>query len=219
MKIKSTIFLSHKISKQNPVYGGRDLPVVIKKVKSIKKGDSCNTMFWSFSNHIGTHIDAPLHFINKGKSICEFKPGDLIFTKVKLITLKNIPCGYMITSDDLKEVGDCDLLLIKTRFEIHRNKAVYWKDSVYLSSELAEWLKKKCPSLRNVGIDCISISNLKRREIGRQAHKAFLGRGILLIEDMKLNDLGDDPDMVIAAPILVEGADASPCTVLAINYK
>lgn len=212
------MFLSHRIGKLTPAYGG-DNPVILKSVKSIKNGDSCNTMSWSFPNHIGTHIDAPLHFVENGKSICQLKPKDLIFTKVQLITLKNTGCGYMITPDDLKGIRDCDLLLIKTRFEIYRDKPVYWKDSVSLSPELAGWLKKKCPSLRSVGIDSISISNLNRREIGRQAHKAFLGRGILLIEDMRLGGLRKAPAMVIAAPILVEGADASPCTVLAINNR
>lgn len=216
MKIKSGIFLSHGISKRTPVYGGRGA-VFLKSVKSIKDGDSCNTMFWSFPNHIGTHIDAPLHSIRNGKSVFELKPGDLIFNKVKLVTLKDIKSGYMITPEDLRGIQDCDLLLIKTNSEIYRNKAVYWKDSVSLSPGLAGWLKKKCPSLRGVGVDSISISNLNRREIGRQAHKAFLGRGILLIEDMRLRDLCKAPDIVIAAPILVEGADASPCTVLAIS--
>lgn len=216
MKIENGIFLSHTINKRTPVYGGGS-SVLLKSIKTIKNGDSCNTMFWSFPNHIGTHIDAPLHFMEGGKSVCELKPKDLIFTKVKLITLKNIRCGYTVTPDDLKGIKNCDLLLIKTRFEIYRDKAIFWKDSVSLSPKLAGWLKKKCPSLRGVGIDSISISNLDRREMGRQAHKAFLGRGILLIEDMKLRNLRRDPDMVIVAPILAEGADASPCTVFAID--
>lgn len=216
MKIKSGIFLSHGISKRTPVYGGSSA-VFLKSVKSIENGDSCNTMFWSFPNHIGTHIDAPLHSIRNGKSVFELKPEDLIFNKVRLVTLKDIKAGYMITPEDLRGIQDCELLLIKTNSEIYRNKAQYWKDSVSLSPSLAGWLKEKCPSLRGLGVDTISISNLNRREIGRQAHKAFLGRGILLIEDMRLCDLYRDPDVVIAVPILVEGADASPCTVLAIS--
>jgi len=215
MKIKNAIFLSHQINRRIPVYGGGK-PITFRKVKSIKNGDSCNTMFWSFPNHIGTHLDAPLHFIDNKKSISDLTPRDLIFTKVNLITLKNISPGFIITPEDLRNVRDCDLLLIKTCFETYRDKAIYWKNSVSLSRKLAGWLKKKCPSLRAVGINSISISNCSKRELGRQAHRAFLGKDILLIEDMRLGDLKKNPDLVIVAPMLVEKADGSPCTVLGI---
>lgn len=215
MKAPRVIFLSHIINERSPLYGGKGR-VILKREKSIKKGDSCNTMLWSFSNHTGTHIDLPAHFIDNGKSVCGLSPADLIFKKPRLITLKNVEAGRMIGPDDLAGARNCDLLFIKTGLEKYRNKAVYWKDSVALAPSLAGWLKKRCPALRAVGIDSISISNLNKRETGRQAHEAFLGRGILLIEDMKLGGLRSDPDMVIAAPMLVEGADASPCTVLGI---
>lgn len=215
MNIKNAIFLSHQINKRIPVYGGGK-PITLRKVKSIKNGDSCNTMFWSFPNHIGTHIDVPLHFIENKKSISELTPRDLIFTKVKLITLKNISPGFIITPDDLGNIRDCDLLLIKTRFETYRNKVLYWKNSVSLSPDLASYLKKKCPSIRAVGIDSVSVSNWSKRELGREAHRAFLGKNILLIEDMKLGSLKKNPDLVIVAPMLVEKADGSPCTVLGI---
>lgn len=209
------IFLSHIINKSSPVYGG-EKSIILKKMKSIKKGDSCNTMFWSFSNHTGTHLDAPAHFIDNGKSISGISPSDLIFNKVEVVRIKRASLDGVIGPGDLKNVYDCELLLIKTGSEMHRNKNIYWKNSVSLDPLLAGWLKKKCPSLRAVGIDCISISSLSKREAGRQAHKAFLGRNILLIEDMRLADLRNKPDLVIAAPILVAGADASPCTVLGI---
>lgn len=215
MKISNAIFLSHQISSRIPVYGAGE-PLTFRRVKSISKGDSCNTMFWSFPNHIGTHLDAPSHFIENMKSISELTPQELIFTKVKLITLKNIGPGFMITPGNLKNISDCDLLLIKTCFEDYRNKAIYRKNSISLSPELAGWLKKQCPSLRAVGINSISISNWSERESGRAAHREFLSKNILLIEDMRLNGLRDKPDLVIVAPMLVEKADGSPCTVLGI---
>lgn len=217
MKIKKAIFLSHAMNNKIPVYGGAG-EIIFRKVKSIKKGDSCNTMFWAFPNHIGTHVDAPSHFIEFKKSISELTPKSLIFNKIVLLVLRNIQPGFIVTEDDLKGIRDCDLLLIKTRFEAYRNRALYWRNSVSLSPKLASWLKKKCPSIRAVGIDSISISNLSKRELGREAHKAFLGNNILLIEDMKLRDLKGTPDLVIVSPLLVEKADGSPCTVFGLYH-
>ena len=76
---KNVIFLSHAINKQTPLYGGKK-SIILKRVKSIKKKDSCNTMHWSFPNHIGTHIDVPLHFMERGLSVTDFRPKNWIFT-------------------------------------------------------------------------------------------------------------------------------------------
>ena len=67
-------------------------------------------------------------------------------------------------------------------------------------------------------MDLISISSYSNREEGRKAHHAFLdsdkGDPILLIEDMKIDT--DGPfNKVIVAPLLIDSADGSPCTVLA----
>lgn len=213
--MKKVIFLSHIINKSTPIYGG-EKSIAIKKIKSIKQGDSCNKTYWSFSAHTGTHIDAPKHFLDKGRSVSGLMAGELFFNKIALAVLKGVKPGYVITESDLGKLRDCELLLLKTGFEKHRNKAVYWKDSPALNDSLAAALKKACPSIRAVGVDFISISNLKNRESGRLAHKAFLGNGIFLIEDMKLKSLRAVPDFIVIAPLLLDNADAAPCTILGV---
>jgi kynurenine formamidase len=67
-------------------------------------------------------------------------------------------------------------------------------------------------------MDLISVSSYCNRLEGRKAHYAFLnpeeGEPILLIEDMKL-DIDGPIDKVIVAPLLIDKADGSPCTVIA----
>ena len=67
-------------------------------------------------------------------------------------------------------------------------------------------------------MDLISISSYSNRDEGRKAHHAFLnpieGEPILLIEDMKLDHV-TRLKKVIVAPLLIDNADGSPCTVLA----
>ncbi len=211
----SVVFLSHKISKKTPLHGGKKI-LNLKMIKSFTQNGTCNTMQWSFSNHTGTHIDAPLHFLAEGRSITDFKAADWIFKKISLIKLKDIFANHIITSEDLGALMDCELLLIKTNFEINRAKNLYWMSSPGLHPDLAGWFKSSCPSLRAVGVDFISISSLADRELGRRAHREFFEKGIILIEDMKLSLLKEIPNTIIAVPLLVEGADASPCTVLGI---
>ena len=214
--MKKALILSHLINERTPLYGG-EKSIAIKKVKSIKKGDSCNKLYCSFSTHTGTHLDSPKHFLDKGKSISDLFAGELLFNKVSLVVLKNVKPGYIITEKDLAGLKDCELLLLKTGFEKYRNRPVYWKNSPALDAGLAVLIKKACPSIRALGIDFISISNLKNKELGRLAHKAFLSNGILLAEDLKLNVLRKVPGLVIIAPLLLDNADAAPCTVFAIT--
>ncbi len=212
------IFLSHFISENTPLYGG-EKSITLRQVKSIKKGDSCNTMYWSFPNHIGTHVDAPSHFLEKGLSISDFNAGFWIFNEVTLIEIFNVKPGCIIEPENINNIKDCELLLIKTGFEKYRAEEIYWQNSPSLHPKLAFYLKDKCPFLRAIGIDFISISSLSNRELGRKAHRAFLERDIILIEDMKLSEIHYSPDTVIVAPLLIKDADAAPATVFGIYYE
>jgi kynurenine formamidase len=66
-------------------------------------------------------------------------------------------------------------------------------------------------------MDFISISSLADKEKGREAHRAFLKRGILLFEDMSLKGVNATAKIqsVIALPLRFSGADGSPVTVIA----
>lgn len=210
------ILLSHILNEQTPLYGGaRDLH--FRPAKSIAAGDSSNTMTWTLTNHAGTHMDAPRHFVEKGASVTDFAAEDWMFGKVVLKDIAPVAAGHLIGPGDLGDLEDGDLLLIRSGFERHRGEDLYWKDSPGLHKDLAPALKERMPSLRAVGMDFISVSNINNREMGRVAHRAFLGAGILLIEDMKLSPLTAAPEKVLVAPVMVEGADGSPCTVFAWN--
>ena len=66
-------------------------------------------------------------------------------------------------------------------------------------------------------MDFISLTSYQNREIGREAHKNFLGGNnpILLVEDMDLSKIENTPRKLICVPILVHGLDGSPVTIIA----
>ncbi|MBU4376483.1 MAG: cyclase family protein, partial [Candidatus Omnitrophica bacterium] len=192
----NVMFLSYFMGRNTPLYGGKN-KVKIVPVREIKKGDTCNTLSLRFPNHASTHIDLPSHFLKKGKTLSDFSAPFWVFDNVQLLSVK-LGSKKEINKSRLKNLNQqTDLLLIKTSFGKNRPKAVYYKDYPYFSQELAGYLKKRMPSLRAVGFDCISISSPKYRREGRRAHHEFLKRGIILIEDMKLGVLKKSPDRVI----------------------
>ncbi len=216
MTDKKIIYLSHIIDENTPLYGGGG-GVVLRKDKSMAAGDSCNTMQWTFPNHIGTHVDVPRHFFSGGAAVSDYTAEEWVFTFVVIADIGQISPGTVITKDMVQVEEQCDLLLIRTGFEQYRNQDLYWRNSPALHPDLALDLKKDCPGLRAVGVDFISISNMEKRDLGRAAHRAFLNNNIVLVEDMKLSGLKKRPQMVIVAPLIVEKADASPCTVMALE--
>ena len=122
---------------------------------------------------------------------------------------------------DLKNELTClpektDLLILKTGFEAYRQTEDYWGNNPGLLPELAEKLKNKCPRLRAVGMDFISVSSFNNRTLGREAHKAFLlVHDLLLIEDMKLSEMTSQPKEVTIAPLMIDKIDGVPVTVIA----
>lgn len=208
------IVLSHVLNEKTPLYGGAK-GLEFRPAKSIAAGDSCNTMTWALSNHAGTHMDAPRHFVDKGASVTDIPAGDWMFQRPVLKDIMPVEAGYLVGPEDFDDLKDGDFLLIKSGFEEYRPENLYWENAPGLHKDLAAFLKERMPSLRAVGMDFISVSNINNREMGRAAHQAFLGAEILLIEDMKLSVLTKPPQRVLVAPVLVERADGSPCTVFA----
>lgn len=217
------ILLSHKITSNTPSYGNRD-SVEIRSKSSIENGETANTSTWIFSNnHIGTHIDVPKHFSDDGLKTFEIPISDYFFNIVELI---EIPCmeGRLINIEDFSKLENIDknveLILIKTGFENFRKEEKYWNDNPGLAPELANYFRDKYKKLRCVGFDFISLTSWKFRKEGRLSHSKFLApqkteKPILVIEDMKLNDLCSKINLVIVSPLFVEDGNGGAVTVFA----
>ena len=210
------IWLSHQLTDDTPMYGGaKDFKII--RGNSIEKGDSCNTSEMVLPSHTGTHVDAPLHFIQDGKCIEDYAPEEWVFNNIQIVNFKVKP-GQIIYSGDIHidKNYKTELILFRSSFEECRGQDIYWKENPGLSPELADHLIGCCPNLKMLGMDFISISSYMHRELGRESHRTFLNKNIRLIEDMHLSVLKKEIllSRVIVMPIRFSGADGSPCTIL-----
>lgn len=214
------ISLSHMINDKTPCYGGeKGLSVNFSKL--VAKGDGANGSEVKINSHLSTHIDFPYHFDENGKKLEDYTPDFFVFDKIELIELNGIKNSYIIVPDDLNiKNNHCEILLIKTNFEKYRNLATYWKKNPGISPDVAGYLRSKCPHLRAIGFDFISISPFQNRDLGRKAHRAFLchKRPILLIEDMRLEMLNQHIvlEKLIISPLLIQGLEASPVNIMGV---
>jgi arylformamidase len=212
------IWLSHVIEAATPLYGC-DGRILIEKDKEIVNGDSCNTSRISMPAHSGTHVDAPRHFIESGRTIDEIEAWEWIFNHPLLIDVPVTPGKLFPENDEfvMPDNKEIDFLIIRTGFERFRNKPVYWDNNPGIKVSFAVSMIKAYPNLRGVGLDCISISSIKHREEGRLAHRTLLEKGLVIIEDMNLSGFKSAIlKSMIVSPLRFEDGDGAPCSVLGI---
>jgi len=209
---------------RTPVYGNLPRPRITHH-KSITKGDTSNIYLITVSNHSGTHVDAPAHFIAGGKRISDYSPTELTFSNPALLVTPKTEDEWVEEKDVKRNVqsNNIDCLLIKTGFCELRGKKVYKTHNPGISPEAILWSRRELPNLRCIGIDSISISGFQDRARGREAHLAAFKKStglcgpLLLLEDVNLSQLkkGDKIKKLQIIPWFISGVDSAPCTVLA----
>jgi arylformamidase len=213
--MRSYINLTHPLSSKTPAYaGGKGID--IKKMKSMCDGDSCNQLHVSMTNHIGTHVDVPAHFVRDGKTITDYATEDWVFNHCSMVDIPSEP-GQVINAEALGSFiteYSSDFLIIRTGFERFRSKDVYWKQSPVFHKDLGDYFIANFDNLQAIAFDCISLSSMMNRDMGREAHREILSVGIRIFEDLKLSGLTSSPNRVSAYPLLLEGADGAQVTIV-----
>lgn len=218
-----TVYLSHPLNINQPVYGGAKGTMEISSLKAIGRGDSCHTFRVAFENHAGTHVDAPAHFFENAPAVVDYPAGFWIFENPQVLEFSVRPAQLLdVGVFEGKVRSSADLLILKTGFQSFRGKEEYACRNPGIAASVGFWLREHFPDLRAVGFDFISLSSYQNRPEGRLAHKAFLdprgqGHPVVIIEDMDLQKDLSGIQRVIVAPLLVDGIDSAPCTVLGIS--
>lgn len=204
--------LSHTINTNMSTYT-KDERLEIYDIASIEK-DGYNEKLLRICTHAGTHIDAPSHMINKGKTIDEFKIDDFIgiATIIDVSNLNKIDIEDLIFYRD--KINNCDFVILKTDWDKHWGTDKYLQGFPSLTEEAAKWL---CSfNIRGIGIDTISIDNFD--SIDFEVHNVILSRGKIIIENLtNLNSIKENEFTLVATPLKIENGDASPVRAIAIT--
>ena len=202
-------------------------PVIVRQVSSIADGAVANWFELTTINHNGTHLDAPYHFWQDGPRLTDLPLDAFVYHHPLLIDLPKQD-GELITAADLAPYAarftGSDLLLVRTGFGRIRatEPERYGRQAPGFHPNAADILLDPSSTIRAIAMDIPSASSPLHPEEGTRFHQEILGatgrgRYLILIEDVRL-----DPDLtaaelgrVLAVPLLLNGLDAAPCTVLA----
>ncbi len=187
-----------------------DSPFEAKSVFSIYNSDPFNLLQLKFSNHIGTHLDAPHHFFADGKSLDSF-PVDRFFMEAIVIESNS---DSEITVKDLSgySLPQNGAVLFKTKNQyLSRDK--FEKDYVHLNEGAAQELINAQIAL--VGIDYVTIESFYKEAC--PVHKLLLRSEIFILEDINLQSVPPGIYQLICLPLKIFNSDGAPCRAVLIK--
>lgn len=111
----------------------------------MSQGDSCNAVRIGLSNHLGSHVDAPSHFVTSGRSVDEYAPKDWFFCRPLLVDVP-MENAEVINQKRLEVVlpmnaFEIDIVLIRTGFGRYRGALLAFLTSL-LSTRSSRFLAR-----------------------------------------------------------------------------
>ncbi len=179
-----------------------DDPFNFRLSSSKEETGSVNIGQLSTSVHTGTHVDAPYHFDEFGKTIDELD----INLYIGIAKLIDVTAHKVINIDVLEKynLDGVKRLLFKTEKE--RNPNVFPKNFTIIDAEAGGYLRNKGIVL--IGTDAPSVDPVDSKSL--HGHHALGENGIYILENLLLNNIEPGDYELIALPLRIMGADGSP---------
>jgi arylformamidase len=185
-----------------------DPAVEITERLSIAKGDPANVRHLALGSHTGTHIDAPSHFIDGGRSLDEV-PLDALIGPVVVVESDAAPLIGARECEALVPRGT-DRVVFKTRNSRLWAQRRFSRDYVAIDESAARWLVER--RVRLAAIDYLSIEAFGAT--GHPVHRTLLGANIVILEGLDLSAVSPGRYDLICLPLRIAGGDGAPCRAL-----
>ena len=183
------------------VFPGDPSPVKERKM-SISDGEICNLTEFKMCAHNGTHVDAPFHFYDDGKTIDEVDLERFV--------------GYAYVAEHEGIVKEEDALRIIGRAKQSDARAadrILIKGDSTLSAEAAKIFAKQ--GIKLYGNESQTVGP---EEAPKEVHLIMLGAQVVLLEGIRLADVDEGVYILNAAPLNLGGCDGSPCRAILMEY-
>ncbi len=195
-----------------PIWPG-DPPLKLERFSTIAGGQAVNATQWSSCVHIGTHVDAPAHFIDGGASADELSLKDLN-GRAYVVNLPQANVLDKATLERARIPQRTRRLLFKTCNSKlwAAGDTRFRKDFVAIDASGAEWLVDK--GVRLVGVDYLSVAPWGA--VG-PTHRILLSAGVIVVEGLNLSDVTQGRYTLHCLPVKLVGADGAPARAILVG--
>lgn len=196
--------VSVPISGRLPTWPG-DPTVSLERVLAISRGDAANVSRLEAGVHTGTHVDAPVHFVDGAKGIDSIPVTTLVGP---CLVVAADPPGLDLRPEDLPAT-DHVRVLFKTRNSQHwaRADAAFDTEFVSVGLELAQRLVAERKLL--VGVDYLSVESY-HAPFEHPVHHTLLEAGLVVIEGLDLSAVEPGEYDLYCLPLKLVGSDGAP---------
>lgn len=180
------------------VFPGDPLPIG-RRMETIKEGGVCNLTELTMCAHNGTHVDAPYHFIDEGKTIDEM-PLDAF-----------VGDCYVVhhTGDVTRE--DAENILEKATANC-AGKRILIGGKATVTAEAAKVFANA--KIKLIGNESQTVGP---ENAPKEVHMILLSEEIVLLEGIVLKDVPEGNYLLNAAPLNLGGCDGAPCRAILIK--
>ena len=163
--------------------------------------------------HTGTHVDAPIHFIQGGSGVDRL---DLNLLVGPALVVHALEVGAL-TAEVLEGLAippGTERVLFRTRNSQHWafGERGFWTDYVGITDEGARWLIAR--GVRLVGVDSLSVAPYDELV---PPHRTLLGAGMVVVEGLNLSDVGPGMYQFVCLPLKVVEGDGAPARAILIR--
>jgi kynurenine formamidase len=196
--------LTHTITNNMPAHP-LDIAIQLQSTATYQEHGVANESLHG-GVHMGTHIDAPGHFIDNGKKITDFPLSTFIGRAVCIDAHKQ----KIITPDLLMHIQlkKDDIIIFYTGWDIRFYESNYFDEHPVISKDCAQYLINA--GIKMVGVDFPSVDTAPYA-----IHRLLLSHDILIIENLtNIISLINKPFNLIALPLKID-AHGAPARVIA----
>lgn len=188
------------------VWPGDDGVKIVRTV-SISEGSPCNVSRINMGVHSGTHMDAPLHFIDHGDDIADVSLDKLMGEVLIIETDSTVIDASQLEGFSLEEVN---AVFFKTPLSERDGMEPFFEKYPAMTEGCAKALVAN--GIKTVGTDYFSIEAFNDECF--RVHKYLLSHEIAIIENLCFKNIKPGRYSFISLPLKLRGADGSPCRVL-----
>ena len=174
------------------VYPGDPAPEK-RRILSVEQGEACNLTAFSMCAHNGTHVDAPFHFLEGGKTVdrmgLEPYVGPCFLARHE---------GNVGAADAARMIGDAKAAGAEERLLIAGKATV--------TAEAARVFAQS--GLLLLGNESQTVGP---EDAPREVHLILLGAEVTLLEGVVLDGVPEGRYFLSAAPLNLGGCDGAPC--------
>lgn len=198
---KKWIDISQPLRNDHAEWPG-DTPFSYEVAVTKEETGSVNIGKLTTSTHMGTHIDAPFHFLNDGATV-EQLPLETYIGHARVIELKDVTKVGRKVLEKI-DFGGATRILLKT--EKREDFTVFPSTFTTIEADLAPLLKER--GVKLLGIDAPSVDGETSKTL--DAHHALHENGVMILENIVLGNVPPGDYELIALPLHIVGADGSP---------